>query len=69
MWPWNRQRAEAEKARREVAEARKRAKAADERRQAVERLIGRSMLTSARLRREIDRNGFSDLMQQAWGSR
>jgi hypothetical protein len=69
MWPWNRQRAEAEKARQEFIEAQRKAKAAEERRKAVDRLIGRSMATSARLRREVERNGFSDLLQQAWGAR
>lgn len=69
MWPWSRQRAEAEKARRQAEDAQSKAQAAEERRQAVDRLIGQSLLASARLRSEIARNGFSELMQQAWGSR
>jgi len=69
MWPWSRSRVEAEKARKQLAEAQRKAKATEERDKVIDKLIGQSMATSARLRREIARNGFSDLMQQAWGGR
>lgn len=66
---WRRHRDEAEKARRELADAEKKARAAEERRKQVDRLVRRAATSSAQLHVEITQNRFSELMQEAWGRR
>lgn len=55
MWPWNRRLAEAE---RELAEADVRAKQADE-------LAEESRVVGARYWQQVEKNGFTELFQQA----
>lgn len=58
-WPWKRR---GEVLRRQVAETEKRQKLA-------EQLAEHSVRVSAALRREIEKNGFTELLQQAMGGR
>lgn len=69
MWPW-------QKAAREVADERRRAEHAgnevhdaEVRRQVAQKLAERAGDISDALRREIDKNGFTELLQQAMGGR
>lgn len=69
MWPW-------QKAAREVADERRRAEHAGHevhdaeiRHEVAQKLAERSRDISAALRREIDKNGFTELLQQAMGGR
>jgi hypothetical protein len=68
-WPWQRHREEAQQAQhdREAAEAQ--ARAAEFRRQAAERFAAQSRTVTAQLRREIDKNGWTEMLQNAWGAR
>ncbi|ART69134.1 hypothetical protein BTO20_11575 [Mycobacterium dioxanotrophicus] len=69
MWPWQRHRAERRKARsdREIAAAQ--ANAAEVQREAAKKLAAQSRTVTARLRFEIDKNGWTELLQNAWGAR
>lgn len=69
MWPWKQQRAEAAEARRQAEDAGQQANAAEARRLASERLAAHSHNVTAALRREIDKNGWTELLQHAWGGR
>ena len=69
MWPWQKHRAEVEQARNDREDAAARAEAAEVQRRAAERLAAQSHTVTARLRREIDKNGFTELLQHAWGGR
>lgn len=69
MWPWQRQRLAVERVNREVAQAAKEKLEAQRRREAARKEAIRSVAVTARLRREIEKNGFTELLQQAMGGR
>lgn len=69
MWPWQRHRAEVVQARSDRADAVEQARAAEFRREAAERLAARSRSVTAKLRFEIDKNGFTEMLQHAMGGR
>jgi hypothetical protein len=69
MWPWQRHRAELERARNDRAIAAAQADAAEAQRRAAKQLAAQSRNVSARLRFEIDKNGWTELLQHAWGGR
>lgn len=64
MWARTR-RLDAELAHIERDDAKQEAARSEERRQDVERLVARSRSVTADLRRELDKNGFTELFQQA----
>lgn len=66
-WPWQRQRRAVEHVRLEVEQARAEKTEAQKRREKAHELAVESSAVSARLRREIARNGFTELLQQAMG--
>lgn len=55
MWPWQRRAVEAE---RQLAEA-------EDRKRGVDELVKQSRHAAVRLRQEIDKNGFTELLQAA----
>ncbi|MCV7255705.1 hypothetical protein H7J86_26420 [Mycobacterium hackensackense] len=55
MWPWRRRVAEAEQ---QLAEA-------QERKRGVDELVNQSRRVTNRMRQEIEKNGFTDLLTQA----
>lgn len=57
-WPWRR-----------VAEDERRLAETEERRKAAEQLVQKSRQITAELRREVRRNHFTELLQEAWGGR
>lgn len=67
MWPWARDRRAAEESAKEAAEAQQAKQAAEFRRKTAERQVQRAQAVSAALRFEIDRNGWTELLQKAWG--
>lgn len=70
MWrPWVRYRGDVEKAAREREEAEREKHAARERRRKAELQIAVSQSISSALQREIERNGWTELLQKAWGGR
>lgn len=70
MWqPWKQRQREAEEARRRLETAARQETLAVIRRQAVERLAARSRTSSAALRRQIEINGWTELLQEAWARR
>ncbi|MHC9292053.1 DUF7620 family protein [Mycobacterium sp. LTG2003] len=75
-WPWQVTRRDVEEANQAAAEAVRRAKAADRqdqaaefRRKASEQLRAQSLSVTARLRRETEKNGWTELLQHAMGGR
>lgn len=75
-WPWQVTRRDVEEANQAAAEAVRRAKAADRqdhaadlRREASEQLRAQSLTVTARLRRETEKNGWTELLQHAMGGR
>ncbi|MGQ9348970.1 DUF7620 family protein [Mycolicibacterium gilvum] len=69
MWPWQRQRLAVEEVRHEVEEAAAGKVAAQRRREFAQQQAVKSDAVSSRLRREIAKNGFTELLQQAMGGR
>ena len=69
MWPWMRYRRAVESAAVEAQTAVLERRAAEQRRDDAQRQAARSKAISADLRREIDRNGWTELLQKAWGAR
>lgn len=69
MWPWKRQQLAIERVNREVAQAAAEKAAAERRREDARKQAVRSNAVTARLRREIEKNGFTELLQQAMGGR
>ena len=69
MWPWTRYRKAADAAAAEAAAALNAKHAAETRRQTAERQAARARAITATLRREIDKNGWTELLQHAWGGR
>lgn len=67
--PWVRWRRAAEDARQDAESARAELHAAQERRQVANSQAFVSSAVTARLRREIERNGWTELLQHAWGGR
>lgn len=68
-WPSRNRRADVKDANRRANVAAKQAEQAVKRRQAVESQAARAKAVSANLRRELDRNGWTDLLQDAWGGK
>lgn len=70
MWrPWVRNRGDVEEAARERAEAEQVKYAKQEQRRAAELQAAMSQSITNHLRREIERNGWTELLQRAWGGR
>lgn len=69
MWPWQRHRQEMAAASVQKATAEKLAAHAEVRRQAVHRQTEQSRSTTDLLKRELELNGWTDLLQTAWGRR
>jgi hypothetical protein len=70
MWrPWVRYRGDVENAARERQEAEREPEAARERRRAAEIQVAVSQQITDALHREIERNGWTELLQKAWGGR
>lgn len=67
MWPWKRYRRVAEEAAKEAAAAQVDRQDAVARRETAERQARRAQAVTAALRYEIDRNGWTELLQKAWG--
>ncbi len=65
-WPWER---EINNARMEVEEAREAKVAAAEQLQDVESTIQESLETVGKLRYHLEKNGWTELLEQAWGGR
>lgn len=66
-WPWKRYQRAAEAARRGAAVAETERHRAERRQQAAERQAAQARSKSAALRREIEKNGWTELLQHAWG--
>lgn len=58
MWPWGR-----------VAEEERRLAETEEKQRAAEQLVQKSRQVTAELRREVRKNHFTELLQEAWGGR
>ncbi|BCI54923.1 hypothetical protein NIIDNTM18_42010 [Mycolicibacterium litorale] len=69
MLPWKRQRLAVERVHQEVEQAHAEKTAAKRRREEAQKLASESSAVTARLRREIAKNGFTELLQQAMGGR
>ncbi|OBK00052.1 hypothetical protein A5741_25240 [Mycolicibacterium conceptionense] len=69
MWPWQRHRAQVLQARNDRDDAARRANAAEVQRNAAERLAEQSQRVTARLRNEVEKNGWTEMLQHAWGGR
>ena len=70
MWrPWNRQHKAIQIAQQGLVRAALEAAEAEERRKETERLARQSLTVTARLRKEIDKNGWTELLQHAMGGR
>ncbi|OBC11451.1 hypothetical protein A5784_35235 [Mycobacterium sp. 852013-50091_SCH5140682] len=69
MWPWQRHRENARQARDDRATAAAQANAAEVQRRAAERLAAHSRVVTARLEFEKDKNGWTEMLQNAWGAR
>lgn len=68
-WPWNKTRADIVEAQRRAQIAERQAELAIARRRAAETQAARAQTVSAALRKEVDRNGWTDLLQAAWGGK
>ena len=68
-WPWTRNRDDVVEANRRANLAAKQAELAVARREAAEALAARTQAVSSALRREVDRNGWTELLQAAWGGK
>lgn len=69
MWPWERHRRERAQAKAAAEQAAELAVEAEQRRQATERQAVASAARSARLRHQVEINGWTELLQTAWGRR
>lgn len=69
MWPWSQHRRDVEAANREAAEASRRKRDSEAGLRSAERLAEQSRSVSAAWRRQVDLNGFTELLQQAMGRR
>lgn len=69
MWPRRRHQLAVEKVQKEIEVATAAKKAAERRRDLARKLAAESGATTARLRREIAKNGWTELLQQAMGGR
>lgn len=68
-WPWLKQRRERAAVRRDVTVASEEKHAAELRHSNAQWHAAKAEHVSARLRREIDKNGWTELLQHAWGGR
>ena len=59
MWPWGSR----------VAEEERRLAETEEKQRAAEQLVQKSRQITAELRREVRKNHFTELLQEAWGGR
>lgn len=64
---WNRRRREVAKAHQQVRVADREVEHADERAQKADRVIAESKESLAVLRHEIEINGWTEMLQRAWG--
>lgn len=69
MWPWRQHKRAVAQVHEEVADAVAERLAAQQRQEAARRQKERSQEVSARLRQQISLNGFTELLQEAWGRR
>lgn len=76
MWPWVRARrditdalARAAEAERRAAEAAQKADDADAGHLAAQRLVEQARQSTASLRTQLEKNGFTEMLQSAWGRR
>ena len=76
MWPWQRHRRAAEAVHRDVREAQQHKQDAEQHKQAAEwhqqaaeLQAAHARTVTSQLRREIDKNGWTELLQHAWGGR
>lgn len=68
-WPWERHKRDQLDARHRADAAEKRALAAARRRALAEKQAAQSRQVTARLRQQIELNGWTELLQAAWGKR
>lgn len=68
-WPWRKHRADVEEAQRREQVADLQKKIAASRREAAEDQAAHAETVSRKLRDELDRNGWTDLLQEAWKGR
>lgn len=68
-WPWIKNRADVAEANRRARVAARQAELSASRRRAAELQAARAQTVSAALRREVDRNGWTELLQDAWGGK
>lgn len=69
MWPWHRHRREVAATLQDVAVASAEKKAAQERRMTANLQAAKARAVTDRLQREIEKNGWTELLQHAWGGR
>jgi hypothetical protein len=69
MWPWQRHRQEVEAASEEAASAERMNEVAEMRLGAVRRQAERSHESTKQLQVQLNKNGWTDLLQTAWGRR
>jgi hypothetical protein len=69
IWPWQRHRQEVEAASIEVASAERKNEVAEMRLQAVNRQAAQSRETTKVLQHQLDLNGWTEMLQEAWGRR
>lgn len=76
LLPWHRARrditdalARADEAERRAAEAERKNVAADAQHQAAQQLVEKARQSTASLRTQLERNGFTEMLQSAWGRR
>lgn len=69
MWPWERHRRELAEAKAAAQRAAELAAEAERRQRATERQAVASAGQSARLRHQVEINGWTELLQKAWGRR
>ena len=68
-WPWERHKRDKLDARRRAEAAEKRALAASRRMALAEKQAAQSRQVTAKLRKQIELNGWTELLQSAWGGR
>lgn len=69
IWPWQKHRRDEVDARRRADDAEKRALAATRRRELAERQALVAQQVTKNLREQIEKNGWTELLQAAWGGR
>ncbi|OYN80406.1 DUF7620 family protein [Mycolicibacterium sphagni] len=76
MWPWVRARRDIDDARQRAANAERQAleaelmaAGAEAGHQAAQQLVERARQSTTALRRQVDRNGFTEMLQESFGKR